>query len=114
MNGFRRLTAAISLAGLALLAACGGGVSGGSGTSDAVAKSAGCVVSSCHGTIASAVTGRAIGEEWRASTHFTSNVAGCTTCHGHSHQTGCSSCHGGGVPQDVQQNALDAGAKCKE
>lgn len=114
MKGIRILTAMVSMAGLAVVAGCGGGVSGGTGAGDAVAKSQGCVVSSCHGSMASAVTGRAIGEEWRASTHFTSNVAGCTTCHGHSHQTGCASCHGGGVPQNVQQNALDAEAKCKE
>ncbi len=112
MKGIRILTAAVAIAGLAFLAGCGGGVSGGAGATDEVAKSSGCVVSSCHGSIASTVTGRAIGEEWRASTHFATDVAGCTTCHGHSHQTGCASCHGGGVPQNQALNQANANDKC--
>jgi len=93
-----------------LLTACGSGVSGGSSTSP-LASSKGCVVSSCHGTMPSVVTGRPIGDEWRASSHYFLNVAGCATCHKHTHQNSCANCHGGGVPSGPMA-ANDPSAEC--
>jgi hypothetical protein len=107
----KRMSAAIVLfAGLAL-AGCGSGTSGGS-AGNAVAESQGCIVASCHGAIASKVTGKSIGDEWRASTHAMVNVAGCTTCHGHYHANNCTECHGGSVPQSLPKNGLNAEAEC--
>lgn len=94
-----------------VLGGCGNDTSG-SGSGSVVAKSNGCITGGCHEIIASKVTGNAIGAEWQASSHKTMNVAGCTTCHGHSHQNSCSGCHGGAQVQNSQQNALDAGARC--
>jgi len=93
-----------------LLTACGSGVSGGP-AANSVALSTGCVVSACHGTLPSTVTGMSIGDEWRASPHQVLNVAGCTTCHKHSHQNSCGSCHGGGVPSGTMA-ANDPSAEC--
>ncbi|NTV48419.1 MAG: hypothetical protein HGB32_06635 [Geobacteraceae bacterium] len=97
---------------LATLAGCGGGVSG-SSTANPVSAANGCIASSCHGTKASTVTGRAIAEEWKASSHYLLNMAGCTTCHGHAHTNSCSSCHGGSAPQNTAMNLQDAAATCK-
>ena len=87
----------------AALYGCGGGVSGSSSTGGGVAKSQGCITSACHGgaTILvgiSPVTGVSIVDEWKSSTHYRMNAAGCTDCHTHSHLNSCTSCHGGGVP----------------
>ena len=73
------------------LAACGSGISGGNGF-DALSSSNGCITASCHGSLVSKVTGRAIASEWKASVHFSADVAGCRTCHGHSHQNSCQNC----------------------
>lgn len=94
-----------------LLAACGSGISGGS-SANAVASSSGCVTASCHGTMTSAVTGRSIADEWRASPHYVMNLAGCTTCHKHSHQNSCNSCHGGGVPTGAVSALTDPSLEC--
>jgi len=102
----------LSLLGF-LLSGCGSGLSGGA-ASNAVAASKGCVTTACHGTIASQVTGQAIGAEWRASAHYAANVAGCTTCHGHWHSNSCGECHGGTSVQQPQQGMLNASEKCIE
>lgn len=98
------------VAGFAL-AGCGSGTSGGE-SRNAVADSQGCIVASCHGAIASKVTGKSIGDEWRASTHAAMNVAGCTTCHGHYHASNCAGCHGNSIPKNVPKNGLNAETEC--
>jgi len=93
------------------LAACGSGISGGN-SPEAVSSSSGCITASCHGALASKVTGRPIASEWRASTHFAANVAGCRTCHGHSHQNSCQNCHGGGTSSSTQVDQVAAEESC--
>jgi len=94
-----------------LLAACGSDKAG-SGSGNAVSASNGCISGGCHEMTASKVTGNAIGAEWNASSHKAMNVAGCTTCHGHSHSNSCGGCHGGAAIQNPVQNSLDASARC--
>jgi len=93
------------------LTACGSGISGGSG-SQAISSSDGCITASCHGSLASKVTGRPIASEWRASAHFAAGVAGCRTCHGHSHQNSCQNCHGGGNSPITQVNQVVGEDSC--
>lgn len=93
------------------LAACGSGISGGSG-SQAISSSGGCITASCHGSLASKVTGRPIASEWQASRHFAAGVAGCRTCHGHSHQNSCQNCHGGGNSSITQVNQVIGEESC--
>lgn len=93
------------------LTACGGDVTG-VGPGNAVSSSAGCVTAACHGSIPSKVTGRSIADEWRASPHYATNRAGCTTCHTHTHQNSCGSCHGGGTPAYPVSAANDPSGGC--
>lgn len=93
------------------LAACGSDKAGSDSSND-VSASKGCITGGCHETKASKVTGNAIGAEWNASSHKTTNIAGCTTCHGHYHSNSCGECHGGAQLQSPQQNSLDAEARC--
>jgi len=97
-----------------LIAGCGGGgdsASSAHGVSQ-VAASQGCMDLSCHGAKVSAVTGKVIAEEWRASSHMTEDAAGCADCHepDAGHPNLCNKCHGGGGFQ-VTKNP-DQGGKC--
>lgn len=94
-----------------LLAACGSDKAG-SGSSNVISASKGCITGGCHEMTASKVTGNSIGAEWNASSHKAMNVAGCTTCHGHYHANSCGECHGGAALQLPGQNSLDAAARC--
>lgn len=93
------------------LTACGNGLSGGSGA-NVLSSSNGCITASCHGSLASKVTGRPIASEWKASSHFSANVAGCRTCHGHSHQNSCQDCHGGAISASPQVDSVAAEGSC--
>lgn len=81
-----------------LLAGCGSGKSGSSGSGNAAAQSESCLTTGCHSGTLSKVTGIKIADEWSASIHYSMNVAGCADCHSHAHANSCTNCHGGGVP----------------
>jgi len=101
-----------------LFTGCGGGDPNGNNSSlttvSKLAASQTCISLSCHGSMVSTVTGRAIADEWLASTHNTNNGAGCADCHepAAGHPNLCSKCHGG-TGFDVTVNPDQAG-KCNK
>lgn len=96
----KKLFAVLLLTTVFPLGGCGDGVSGGTGSTGAAAKSASCLVRGCHETTRSNITGKVIAEEWGNSIHGQMNVAGCADCHDGSHNSGnkCGDCHGSKIP----------------
>lgn len=101
----------LSLAGLFLLGGCGGG---GGGDGSATHESLVCI--GCHeGTNwKTPGSGQPIVEEWKRSTHNTSDGASCQDCHGsgYMHPNSCNKCHSVGI---VAENPIlnpDAEGMC--
>lgn len=95
----------LTLAGMALLAGCGGGGGSSPGADkNALHESETCI--GCHekDSIASnwttPGTGKPVVNDWKASTHnSTTNGASCQDCHGsgYMHPTSCNKCHSIGI-----------------
>lgn len=86
----------LACTGLALLAGCGGGPTGGTEPKNVLAESQACI--SCHENSHSGLQPTPIVAEWMASAHKTKNGASCVDCHGSGYQhtssaASCSGCH---------------------
>ncbi|ABQ27443.1 multiheme c-type cytochrome [Geotalea uraniireducens] len=98
-NGFFTSLILLSLL-IAVMTGCGSDNSGSQTALSTFAASEACI--RCHTTTnnISPVTGMNIVEEWKLSTHNTSNGASCIDCHGegNGHPNSCGVCHGGSSP----------------
>lgn len=101
-----------------LLAGCGEKTVAVSGSTK-LEQSQSCI--DCHQSAISPGTAKNIAEEWKLSSHNTSNAAGCADCHEPEagHPTNCNRCHSGtpaGVPgaSNHVSNNPDRDGKCNK